>query len=136
MRRGLATTVQRALQVYEWWPLACHGGLQGQIQALQCAAAGLMEPELGAGVGLSRWFVGVTVLPLAGVVQLRMHSLATTIVHGALPLSKWPVLGMTRGTARLNTASTMCSIYGGACTGCWGRDGYRWFVGVVVVLLL
>ena len=39
---------------------ACHGGLEGQLYNLQCAA-GVVVPALGAVAGLGRWFVGVAV---------------------------------------------------------------------------
>ena len=36
-------------------PWACHGGMQGNMQPLQCAA-GVVEPALGVAAGLGRWF--------------------------------------------------------------------------------
>ena len=41
-------------------PWACHGALQSQMQPLQ-SAAGVVEVELGAAVGLGRLVVGVVV---------------------------------------------------------------------------
>ena len=67
------------------------------MQVLQ-SGAGVVEPALGAAAGLGRWFLGVAVLPLSGVFQLRRSCLVTT-VHRALPVCEWPVLGMTRGRA-------------------------------------
>ena len=64
----------------------------------------MVEPLLGAGSGLGRWFVGVAVLPLAGVFQVRRHPSATT-VHRALPVYGWSALGLSWVTARSNAAS-------------------------------
>ena len=47
------------------------------MQSLQCAA-GVLEPDLGAVAGLGRWFVGVAVLLISGVCQLRRRCSPTT----------------------------------------------------------
>ena len=55
--------------------------------------AGVVEPTLGAAAWLGRWFVGVAVLLNAGVLQVwRCNSAATA--YRALPVRKWPALGM------------------------------------------
>ena len=72
------------------------------MQALKCAE-GVVAPALGAAARLGRWFVVVRFLPLSGVCQLR-NSRSPATVHRALPLCKWPGLGMPLGTARSNTA--------------------------------
>ena len=45
-------------------PWAYHRALQGQMQPLQCAAV-VKRPALGAVARLSRWFMGVAVLPVS-----------------------------------------------------------------------
>ena len=60
---------------------------------------------------------GVAVLPLSGVFQWRRRSSAT-IVHRALPVCVWSVLGMAWATAGSNVASAVSSRCGAACTGC------------------
>ena len=107
----LANTVHRALPVFEWPALDMPP--HGQMQPLQCAA-GVVEPVLGAVAGLGRWFVGGAVFLHAGAFfQVWMRRLTTT-ARGALPVVEWPALGMPRATARSNTASAVCSSYGGA----------------------
>ena len=103
-------------------PWACHGALQGQMQQWQQYATGVVEPALGTTVGLGRWCVGVaTVLPVCGDFQRKRQHSATS-AHRALPVCRWPALGMPWGTARLNAASAVCSrLVGGACTGGCGR---------------
>ena len=109
---------------------ACHGPLQGQMQALQCAA-GVVGPGLGAAAGLGRWFVGGAVLLNAGVFFQMWRCRSATTAHRALPVCEWPALGMPWATARPNTACAVCGRFGGACTGCCGRavqvgcGGYR-----------
>ena len=100
-------------------PWACRGALQFQMQPLLCASE-VVGPALGAATELGRWFVGVVVLPVCGNFQRRRQHSATT-AHRALPVFLWPALGMPWGTARSNTASAVCSMCGGACTGCCRR---------------
>ena len=50
--------------------------------------------------------------------------LGNHIAHTALPVREWPALGMPWATARSNTASAVCSRFGGAaCAGGCGRAG-------------
>ena len=67
--------------------------MQGQMQALQCAA-GVVEAALGAEAGLGRWFRRVTVLAFLGVFQLRRRRSPATTAHRALSVYTWPALGM------------------------------------------
>ena len=103
-------------------PWACHGPLQGRMQPLR-HAADLVESAVGAAAGgLGRWFMGVIVLLNAGVLHMWTCCLATT-AHRALPLCKWPALGMPWATARTNAASAVCSRYGAVCSWCYGQCG-------------
>ena len=88
-------------------------------------AAGVVGPALGAAAGvLCRWLVGVAVLPVEGEFERRSHYSATT-AHRALPVCRWPALGMPWGTARSNAASAASSRTGGACTGGGGRGAVQ-----------
>ena len=49
--------------------------------------------------GLSRWFVGVAVLPVCGDFHRRRQHSATT-AHRALPVRMCPALGIPWSTAR------------------------------------
>ena len=95
---------------------ACNGPLQGQMQPLQCAA-GVVEPVLSAAAGLGRWFVGCTVMPNAGVLQVCSCCSATT-THRALPVRDLPALDIPWATARSNAPSAVRSRCGRACTKC------------------
>ena len=77
-------------------PWVYHETLNGQVQPLHCEAD-VVEPALGAAAGLGRWFVGVAVLPLPGVFQLKRRCSATT-EHSALLVCEWPGLGIPWGT--------------------------------------
>ena len=85
--------------------------------------------------GPTRWFVGVVVLPVCGAVQKRRQQSATT-AHRALLVCEWAALGMPWGTERSNAASAVLSSCDAVCNGCCSRGLGRWFVGVVVLLVL
>ena len=59
---------------------------------------------------------------------------SASLAHRALPVSGWPVQGMSWATARSNTSSAVYSMCGGACTGCYGRAGQvvHWGCGFTV----
>ncbi len=80
------------------------------MQPLQWYTEAVVEPALGDEEGLGKWFVvGVTVLAVCcGDVQRRRQQSATTL-HRALPVCGWPALGITKGTARPNAASAVCT---------------------------
>ena len=59
---------------------------------------------------------------LAGVFQVRRHCSATT-AHRALPVCKWPALGVPWDAARSNAASAVPSRCGGACIEGYVRAG-------------
>ena len=103
-------------------PWAYHGALQAQMQPLQCAA-GVMEPALGAVAGLGRWFMGVVVLRISGVLQMRRQCCSATTAHIALPVCVWSALVMPWATAKSDAGSAVCSRRSRACTGCYGRAG-------------
>ena len=80
------------------------------MQALK-VAAGVVEPALGAAVGLvGRWFVGVAVLSVCGFFLRRKKHSATTALRALPAVCEWLALGMPWGTARPNAASAVCSL--------------------------
>ena len=91
------------------------------MQPLQYTA-GVVGPAPGAATGLGGWFLGVVVLPVCGDFQRRRQHSATT-AHRALPVGRWPALGIPRGTARSHAGSAVCSRCAGACTGGCGWTG-------------
>ena len=65
--------------------------------------------------------------------RTRQHS--ATTAHRVLPVREWPVWSMPWAAAKSNTASaTVCNRCGGACTGCCGRAGQVWIMGVAFLL--